>query len=597
MAELNQIELNGTTYDLQDKTLINAVAEGDTEGCTVLGYSVEEDGDGYRPNIATAQFALAQGGALAQEVTCTGAANTTTYTYSPSEVNSNLDTYLELVVGYAYLQNGLAEGAARAKITAVNTTNKTITINKAISSTALTNYDLILRVPSIATGIGSSSMGGGCVSSAQETNTINAGNMATYEGAHAQGFACLSSSFYTHAEGASTVSSGGASHSEGYQTKASGFASHSEGRETTASGYCSHTEGVETTASGYYSHTEGDSSTASGMCSHAEGVGTTASNKAQHVFGMYNTVDNTGSATTKGTYVEIVGKGTADGARSNARTLDWSGNEWVAGTITAAGGFSGNLSGNASTATKATQDESGNNIKASYASGISISSRTITLSNKNGASLGTVTVPDTAATATKATQDESGNNIKATYAASFSISDHTITLKNKNGASLGTVTVPDNNTTYTANTSKMVTTTVPNVTSAGSAPTLQYTARSVGSASDWSAGSVPTLGTAIPADDITSWTTNTPTAFSVSGEKLSITSGTAASLSYTAKSIPNVTSVGSAPSLTITSVSCDDITSWSAGSAPTLGTAITVATGSLAANGSGASVATGITAS
>ena len=54
-----------------------------------------------------------------------------------------------------------------------------------------------------------------------------------------------------------------------------------------------------------------------------------------------------------------------------------------------------------------------------------------------------------ASTATKATQDESGNNIKATYANSFSISDHTITLKNKNGGSLGTVTVPDNNTTYT----------------------------------------------------------------------------------------------------------------------------------------------------
>ena len=57
------------------------------------------------------------------------------------------------------------------------------------------------------------------------------------------------------------------------------------------------------------------------------------------------------------------------------------------------------------------------------------------------------------ATATKATQDESGNNIKASYAASISISDHTITLKNKNGASLGTVTVPDNNTTYSAATS------------------------------------------------------------------------------------------------------------------------------------------------
>ena len=51
---------------------------------------------------------------------------------------------------------------------------------------------------------------------------------------------------------------------------------------------------------------------------------------------------------------------------------------------------------------------------------------------------------DTATSATKATQDESGNNIKASYASSISISDHTITLKNKNGTSLGTVTVPDN---------------------------------------------------------------------------------------------------------------------------------------------------------
>ena len=54
-----------------------------------------------------------------------------------------------------------------------------------------------------------------------------------------------------------------------------------------------------------------------------------------------------------------------------------------------------------------------------------------------------------AATATKATQDESGNNIKETYGAELSINDHTITLKNKNGTSIGSVTVPDNNTTYT----------------------------------------------------------------------------------------------------------------------------------------------------
>ena len=49
--------------------------------------------------------------------------------------------------------------------------------------------------------------------------------------------------------------------------------------------------------------------------------------------------------------------------------------------------------------------------------------------------------------ATKATQDESGNNIKASYAASMTNSGSTITLKNKNGATLSTVTVPNDNTT------------------------------------------------------------------------------------------------------------------------------------------------------
>lgn len=57
---------------------------------------------------------------------------------------------------------------------------------------------------------------------------------------------------------------------------------------------------------------------------------------------------------------------------------------------------------------------------------------------------------DTATSATKATQDESGNNIKASYASSIGISDHTITLKNKNGTSLGTVTVPEFGTTLTS---------------------------------------------------------------------------------------------------------------------------------------------------
>ena len=176
-------------------------------------------------------------------------------------------------------------------------------------------------------------------------------------------------------------------------------------------------------------------------------------------------------------------------------------------------------------------------------------------------------------------------------ASNATITDETVTTIN--GVTVGN-SPKFTDTEYTANTSKLVTTTVPNITSVGAAPTLG-TAIPADDITAWDAGSVPTLGTAIPADDITAWTTNTPTAFSVSGEKLSITSGTAASLSYTAKSIPNVTSVGTKPSLSYTAKSIPNITS--VGSAPSLGTAITVATGSLSASGGGASVATGITAS
>lgn len=135
----------------------------------------------------------------------------------------------------------------------------------------------------------------------------------------------------------------------------------------------------------------------------------------------------------------------------------------------------------------------------------------------------------------------------------------------------------------------------------------KYSTTSVGSASGWNAGSTPSLGTNISADDITAWTTNTPTVIDTSkfsggsftqgsdsftaatltmsggGTTVSTastltvsfsggsftqgtdshtaaslssgfyTAGTAASLSYDSKSIPNVTSVGTAPSLTVTS--------------------------------------------
>ena len=129
------------------------------------------------------------------------------------------------------------------------------------------------------------------------------------------------------------------SHAEGYHTEASGnYGSHAEGNETTASGFNSHAEGTLVTASGASSHAEGGATTASGNNSHAEGYHTTANHKSQHVFGEYNIADpSLNRPYDRGNYVEIVGKGVDENARSNARTLDWDGNEVLSGTITANG--------------------------------------------------------------------------------------------------------------------------------------------------------------------------------------------------------------------------------------------------------------------
>jgi len=184
----------------------------------------------------------------------------------------------------------------------------------------------------------------GSQATAEGNNTTASG-----QGSHAEGLNSIASGLYAHAEGVSTTSSGAGSHAEGgsstasanqahaegYNTTASSANAHAENYKTTASGEHSHAEGYETTASGFASHSEGWGSTVSGNYSHGEGDHTIAQRKLQHVFGAYNIADTEGSsASYKGTYVEIVGNGTADNARSNARTLDWSGNEILKGKLT-----------------------------------------------------------------------------------------------------------------------------------------------------------------------------------------------------------------------------------------------------------------------
>ena len=127
------------------------------------------------------------------------------------------------------------------------------------------------------------------------------------------------------------IASGWYSHAEGYDTTASGYISHAEGSSTTASGNYSHSEGGNSIASGQYSHAEGSSTQAIGDYSHAEGISTVANNYCQHVFGEWNEIEPVTAG--HGTFVEIVGNGNRL-ARSNARTLDWQGNETLAGSLT-----------------------------------------------------------------------------------------------------------------------------------------------------------------------------------------------------------------------------------------------------------------------
>ena len=197
-------------------------------------------------------------------------------------------------------------------------------------------------------------------------------NTASGENSHAEGYQTTASGDYSHAEGGDTTTASGKashaegsrttasnanSHAEGYQTKASGPQSHAEGASTTASGPQSHAECYSTTASGDNSHAEGGGTKASGVGSHAEGFvttatgcyshtegnGTIANNKCQHVFGEYNGVDPSSAlSSARGTYIEIVGNGATATNRSNARTLDWGGNETLQGNLTIGGAITAN---------------------------------------------------------------------------------------------------------------------------------------------------------------------------------------------------------------------------------------------------------------
>lgn len=152
---------------------------------------------------------------------------------------------------------------------------------------------------------------------------------ASAQAAHAEGAGTKATGPYSHAEGSATEANGQASHAEGETTKANGIRAHAEGWSTEANATNSHAEGARTKATGNAAHAEGLGSIAQGQNSHAEGEGTKANGNWQHVEGKYNTPDDNNS------YIHIAGNGNQDSNRSNAHTLDWDGNAWYAGKVSA----------------------------------------------------------------------------------------------------------------------------------------------------------------------------------------------------------------------------------------------------------------------
>lgn len=170
------------------------------------------------------------------------------------------------------------------------------------------------------------------------------GNTVSNRSSFAEGYNNTVDSSASHAEGARnaiTDSGSQASHVEGRMNTVSGIAVHAEGHGNTASGNASHAEGANNTITGQVSHVEGQRNEVSGNASHAEGFYTIARKNAQHVFGRANVPDMDDS-NNYGTYIEIVGNGdTTDPnniVRRNARTLDWNGNEVLAGKLTLGAG-------------------------------------------------------------------------------------------------------------------------------------------------------------------------------------------------------------------------------------------------------------------
>ncbi len=154
----------------------------------------------------------------------------------------------------------------------------------------------------------------------------------------ASGKFAVAAGFLSVASGQSAFAIG--NQTNGVPTTASGESSFAQGKGCTASGSASQAMGQKNEAIGHLSHAIGTYCQAKGLASAAFGGYCIASGRCSFVAGQYNEEDTNADLSGTGSkrYILIIGNGTADNARSNAMTVDWNGNEVLAGKLTLGAG-------------------------------------------------------------------------------------------------------------------------------------------------------------------------------------------------------------------------------------------------------------------
>ena len=361
----------------------NTIAHGDAshaEGQNTKALSVTAHSEGYS-TIASGADAHAEG----SNTTASGFASHAEGSSTTASTDSaHAEGYSTTASGaYAHAEGGSTTASARESHAEGYNTQATNDYAHAegYHTVASGSQAHAEGADTIASGNGSHAEGASTTASGNLSHAEGAGTRATGVYSHAEGANTIASGTQSHAEGAGAQASGAQSHAEGMGTTASGNFSHAEGASTFTSGAVSHAEGAGTTAINMYSHSEGNYTIASGLASHSEGEKTGAIGAHEHVSGRYNVLDsapawvastsyNVGDLVSKdvtytnqsnqqaiytciykcktansdttftsskweesGVYAEIIGNGTATNARSNARTLDWNGNERLMGDL------------------------------------------------------------------------------------------------------------------------------------------------------------------------------------------------------------------------------------------------------------------------